>query len=167
MAKTMKAAVVHEFGKPLNIEEVFIPKREPGGPDQSPLQPGSPRPSSRQDAHAGLPWGRRRPSGLGNRDGPFFPNCCENGRHLRRLTHLQRQEQLGSEFACKGFDIGFCLVVEVSYGEVRSDIAQRPGAAIGNRLVVGDAGDEPDLAGEQLTLGLGNVKASLGSLAVE
>ena len=30
MAKTMKAAVVHEFGKPLRIEEVPIPTPEPG-----------------------------------------------------------------------------------------------------------------------------------------
>jgi len=42
VAKTMRAAVVHEFGKPLNIEEVFIPKREPGGPDQSDRERGAP-----------------------------------------------------------------------------------------------------------------------------
>lgn len=30
MAKTMKAAVVHEFGKPLKIEEVPIPEPGPG-----------------------------------------------------------------------------------------------------------------------------------------
>ncbi len=30
MAKTMKAAVVHQFGKPLKIEEVPIPTPGPG-----------------------------------------------------------------------------------------------------------------------------------------
>jgi propanol-preferring alcohol dehydrogenase len=30
MSKTMKAAVVHEFGKPLSIEEVAVPKVQPG-----------------------------------------------------------------------------------------------------------------------------------------
>ena len=30
MAKTMKAAVVHEFGKPLKIEEVPTPRPGPG-----------------------------------------------------------------------------------------------------------------------------------------
>ena len=29
MTETMKAAVVHEFGKPLRIEEVRIPRRAP------------------------------------------------------------------------------------------------------------------------------------------
>jgi len=30
MIKTMKAAVVHEFGKPLTIEEVPVPVAGPG-----------------------------------------------------------------------------------------------------------------------------------------
>jgi hypothetical protein len=46
VAKTMKAGVVHEFGKPLNIEEVFIPTRGPGGPDQSDRERGCATPTS-------------------------------------------------------------------------------------------------------------------------
>ena len=86
---------------------------------------------------------------------PLFPNCCENGRHLPDVAHVQRQEQLGSERADERLDIRPRLFVEVGYREVRSDIAQCPGAAIGNRLIVGDAGNQPDFAGEHLGLSLG------------
>jgi len=90
---------------------------------------------------------------------PLFPNCCENGRHLPDVAHVQRQEQLGSERAGERLGIGSRFLVQVGYRDARADIAQGPGAAIGDRLIVGDAGNEPDFAGEHLGLGLGDVKA--------
>ena len=72
---------------------------------------------------------------------PFLPNCGEESGHLRRLTYVQRQEQLGAERAGERLGIGFRLFVEVGYRETRADIGQRPGAAIGDRLIVSDAGN--------------------------
>ena len=77
---------------------------------------------------------------------PFLADCREDGRHLRRLAHLQRQGQLGAVRAGERLDIGSRLLVEVGYRKARAGIAQSTGAAVGDRLIVGDAGNEPDFA---------------------
>ena len=71
---------------------------------------------------------------------------------LARNGHVERQEERRAELARERLDVVLRLLVEEGDGEVGAELAECPGAAIGDRLIVGDADHErlaalQDLAG--------------------
>ena len=62
---------------------------------------------------------------------------------------VEWHENRGFELLGQRLDIGPCLVIEIGDGKVRAEGTKSLGAAIGDRLIVGDARDESLLALEQ------------------
>ena len=73
---------------------------------------------------------------------PLARNFVEHGFELPGHGHVERQEELGRQLARKRLDIGTRLLVEIGDADVRTELAERACATIGDRLVVGDADDE-------------------------
>ena len=81
---------------------------------------------------------------------PFLGDAFKHGFHLTGRADVERHHDRGFELVRQRLDIFLRLVVQIGDGQLRSQRAERLGAAPGDRLVIGDADDETFLAFEQL-----------------
>ena len=77
-----------------------------------------------------------------------FAIVVEQGFQLAGLRDVERRRDLGAELDGERLDMGTRLVVQPGEGEIGARRAKRLRAAIGDRLVVGDADDQRLAAGE-------------------
>ena len=80
---------------------------------------------------------------------PLLLDGVEHRLQLALRLNIERHEDRGLDFLGQGLDIGLCLVVQIGNGEIGTERAKGLGAAPGDRLIVGDAGNERLLALEQ------------------
>ena len=83
---------------------------------------------------------------------PGLADLLEDGFELASLPHVAGREDRGPEFLGERLDVRPGLLVEVGDREVGPELAEDPGAAVGNRMLVGDADDEGTLALQNLRL---------------
>ena len=81
---------------------------------------------------------------------PILGNALEHRLHLSGDSRIERHHDRRLEFARQRLDIFLGLVVEIGDRQFRAQRAKRRGAAPGDRLLVGDADNEPSLAVQQL-----------------
>ena len=67
---------------------------------------------------------------------------------------VERQEDRRLELLGQRLDVGLGLVVQIGDGELGAERAERPGAALGDRVLVGDADHEALLALEAAQVGI-------------
>src|SRR5260370_37276026 len=79
---------------------------------------------------------------------PLFGDLLEYRFELPGYGDVERQEYRRLETGRQRLYIGPCFVVEISDRDLGADRAERLGAAIGNRMLVGDADDERAAAGQ-------------------
>jgi len=79
---------------------------------------------------------------------PLLPNALEETRELPVLADIKRQDDLRPQCLGDRADVRFRLVVEIGYGKIGALLAQRPCAAIGNGMVVGDSDDQRLFSGQ-------------------
>ena len=65
-------------------------------------------------------------------------------------AHVERHEDRRFQLSRQRLDIFLRLFVQIGDRQIGAECAERPGAAPGNRLIVGNANDESLLAFEQL-----------------
>jgi hypothetical protein len=80
---------------------------------------------------------------------PGLPDPLEDGFELALPPNVQGQQDGRLELPGQGFDERAGLVVEVGDRQRGPLTPERPGAAVGDRLVVGDADHERFLARER------------------
>ena len=80
---------------------------------------------------------------------PFLLDRVEDRFQLAFRLEVQRHEDLGTDLLGQRLDVRLGLVVEIGDGEVRAEGAESLGAAPGDRLIVGDSGNQRLLALEQ------------------
>ena len=80
---------------------------------------------------------------------PALPGGIEDGLQLTRLLDVAGQENRRLQLLGDGLDVGLRLLVQVGERELGAEEAERRGAAVGDRLAVGDAEHDPLLAVER------------------
>ena len=80
---------------------------------------------------------------------PLLLDLLKNGLQRPLGLQIERHEDRSFKFLGKRLDEFFRLVIPISHGQVGAEGAKGLGAAIGDRLIVGDAGDQRFLALEQ------------------
>ena len=78
----------------------------------------------------------------------------EHGLELALDLDVERHEDRRFELLGERLDVRLRLVVQVGDGELGAERAEGPGAAVGDRVLVGDADHEPFLAFEPAQVGV-------------
>ena len=74
---------------------------------------------------------------------------------------VERHEDGRLQLACERLDVALGLLVEVGDGQVRAELVKRLGAAVGDRMLVGDAADQHLRVLQYRTADLGCVMVTL------
>ena len=91
---------------------------------------------------------------------PVLPHLFEHAFEFSGLFDVERQENRRLELARERLDVRFRFVVEIGDRELGTERAECGCAAVGDRMLVGDADDERLLSGEDGVMGLGHVARS-------
>ena len=81
---------------------------------------------------------------------PFLGDGVEHGLEFAGLRDIERRGDRRLQLLSQRLDVGLGLLVEPGHGEIGSEGAQLHRAAVGDRLVVGDADDQSLLALQHL-----------------
>ena len=79
---------------------------------------------------------------------PVFFDAFEYGLELAFLQHIEGHEDRSVDLRRERLHVGLCLIVEIGHGKFCAKESKRLGAAVGDRLIVGDPGYQPPLAFE-------------------
>jgi hypothetical protein len=77
---------------------------------------------------------------------PALADRLKHRLHLALDLHVQRQEDRRLEILGERLDVRFCLIVQIGDRQLGAERAERPGAAPGDRVLVGDADHQALLA---------------------
>ena len=84
---------------------------------------------------------------------PGLGDAIEHRLELTLFADITRDNDGRPEIACEGLHVGLRLLVQVGDGQFRPEGAEHLGAAVGDRMLVGDAEHQGALAEKRLAFG--------------